>query len=233
MRRNFWKIMNLKRGEGKPKRVVVVSVCLVVACLLSVCAGAFLCASEKKKASASVNPLQQEIAGKILRFHVRANSDSDEDQAVKLAVRDAVGIWMRENLEESDTDLDSMKAFVHAHLEDINAVAEEALEAGGFSYGASSTIKRVYFPEKTYGPYTFPEGEYEALQIVLGEGTGHNWWCVLYPNLCFRGSVYEIDEEEGREVLREVLDAEEYADIVDAGHLVFRWKFLEFLKAKR
>lgn len=73
------------------------------------------------------------------------------------------------------------------------------------------------FPVKTYGDYTFPAGKYRALQITLGKGEGHNWWCVLYPNMCFQGSVYEVMDESSGEELREVLTQEEYADVFDSG----------------
>ena len=74
----------------------------------------------------------------------------------------------------------------------------------------------------------FPKGDYEALQIVIGEGEGQNWWCVLYPNMCFRGSVFEVVEEEAGEALREVLSPWEYADVFESGKVQLRFKILEF-----
>ena len=73
-------------------------------------------------------------------------------------------------------------------MDEIIAVSKETLKANGFTYGASAELTHTDFPEKTYGDYTFPKGNYEALEITLGDGEGHNWWCVLYPNMCFRGS---------------------------------------------
>ncbi len=95
--------------------------------------------------------------------------------------------------------------------------------------GKNTAQKRLYIwcqgkacqcgfpPVKTYGDYTFPAGKYRALQITLGKGEGHNWWCVLYPNMCFQGSVYEVMDESSGEELREVLTQEEYADVFDSG----------------
>ena len=162
------------------------------------------------------DPLQPRIAEKILRFHILANSDSDVDQEVKIKVRDAVGQMLEPRLKDAQ-DLADTERIVEENMDAIVATAENTLEENGFSYGASARLAKVDFPVKTYGDYTFPAGEYEALQVTLGEGEGHNWWCVLYPNMCFQGSVYEVVDEESDEELREVLTPEEYADVFDSG----------------
>lgn len=172
------------------------------------------------------DPLQPSIASKILRFHVLANSDTDCDQAVKLEVRDAVGTYLQPFLEEAES-LDETKTIVDAQLESIVEVAENTLKRCGYEYEVTARLTRVSFPQKTYGAYTFPKGNYEALQIVIGEGNGQNWWCVLYPNMCFKGSVFEVIEEEADASLREVLNAWEYADVFSSGKVEFRLKFLE------
>ena len=171
--------------------------------------------------------LQPSIASKILRFHVLANSDSIADQTVKEKVRDAVGIYLQPLLGEAKS-LEDTKQIIAANMQDIIQVAENTLRENGYSYPVSAQITRTDFPEKTYGAYTFPKGEYEALQIVIGEGEGQNWWCVLYPNMCFRGSVFEVIEEEAGEALREVLSPWEYADVFESGKVEVRFKFLEF-----
>jgi stage II sporulation protein R len=179
--------------------------------------------------TAQTDPLQPQIAQKILRFHVLANSDSEDDQAVKLKVRDAVGTFMQEKLENANS-LATSKQIVADNLEVIRQTAEETLQKEGYSYGVTASLSTVEFPEKTYGAFTFPAGEYEALEVVLGEGEGHNWWCVLYPNLCFRGSMYEVVDEESEKELREVLTPEEYADVFNSGHFEIRLKFLEHFR---
>jgi stage II sporulation protein R len=179
--------------------------------------------------TAQTDPLQPQIAKKILRFHVLANSDSEDDQAVKLKVRDAVGTIMQEKLENADS-LSTSKQIVSDNLELIRQTAQETLQKEGYSYGVTASLSTVEFPEKTYGAFTFPAGEYEALEVVLGEGEGHNWWCVLYPNLCFRGSMYEVVDEESEKELREVLTPEEYADVFNSGHFEIRLKFLEHFR---
>ena len=173
------------------------------------------------------DPLQPSIASKILRFHVLANSDTACDQAVKEEVRDAVGTYLQPLLEEAES-LEETKQIVSGHMEQVVGVAKQTLENKGFDYDVSARIAHIDFPEKTYGAYTFPKGKYEALQIVIGEGNGQNWWCVLYPNMCFKGSVFEVIEEEASESLKEVLNPWEYADVFDSGKVEFRFKFLEY-----
>ena len=171
--------------------------------------------------------LQPSIATKILRFHVLANSDSLADQNVKKEVRDAVGTYLQPFLEDADS-LNETKEIVNKHMDKILAISKETLEEHGYDYNVSARITKTDFPEKTYGNYTFPKGKYEALQIVIGEGNGQNWWCVLYPNMCFSGSVFEVVEEQAKESLKEVLNAWEYADVFDSGNVQIRFKFLEY-----
>lgn len=179
------------------------------------------------KGQAKESSLQPEIAKKILRFHVLANSDSKEDQEVKEKVRDAIGVMMQPRL-EGVTDMGKTRQIVEDSMEDIIVTAEETLRDNGYGYEVRAEITYTDFPEKTYGNYTFPAGEYEALEVVIGEGKGQNWWCVLYPNMCFRGSVFEVVEEEAEDALREVLTPEEYEEVFDSGDFEIRFKFLEY-----
>ena len=116
--------------------------------------------------------MQKSIAGKILRFHVLANSDSEADQNVKKQVRDAVGAYIEPYLLECE-NIEETRATVNDHMDEIIAVSKETLKANGFTYGASAELTHTDFPEKTYGDYTFPKGNYEALEITLGDGEGH------------------------------------------------------------
>ncbi len=175
------------------------------------------------------DPLQPEIAEKILRFHVLANSDGQEDQKVKEQVRDAVGTLLQPELSKAKS-LEDSRRIIQENMAEITTAAKEVLYENGFDYEARAYLTHTYFPEKTYGDYTFPEGEYEALEIVLGQGKGHNWWCVLYPNMCFRGSVFEIVNEDAKKALREVLTPEEYEDVFDSGNFKIRLKFLEYFR---
>lgn len=173
--------------------------------------------------------MQEDIAGKVLRFHVLANSDSREDQVLKLAVRDAVGVEMAEVLAGAG-DREACEKIINANLNQIKATAERVVEEWGLDYEVEAALEEVDFPVKTYGDYTFPAGKYEALRVVIGEGEGHNWWCVMYPNMCFSGSVYEVVDEEAEEKLREVLDEEEYETVLSSGDYEVRLKCLDFLR---
>ena len=113
------------------------------------------------------DPLQPSIASKILRFHVLANSDAVCDQSVKETVRDAVGTYLQPLLEEARS-LEETKQIVAGNIEEIIETAKETLKREGYDYDVTARIARIDFPEKTYGSYTFPKGEYEALQIVIG-----------------------------------------------------------------
>lgn len=173
--------------------------------------------------------LQQSIASKILRFHVIANSDSEADQSLKLMVRDAVGKLMEPKLKEV-SDIRTTEQIVEQAIPEIVATAETTLHDHGCDETVTAELTSTYFPVKSYGSYTFPEGEYEALEVVIGNGKGHNWWCVLYPNMCFRDSVYEIVDDEAGEELKKVLNTEEYEDVFESGNYEVQWKLLDYFK---
>ena len=148
--------------------------------------GILVLAGNGKMQQAKADPLQPEIARKILRFHILANSDSEEDQAVKIKVRDAIGKMMGPKLADSK-NLEETKKIVSENMNDIVALAEKTLEDNGYTYGATAELAHVQFPEKNYGDYTFPAGEYEALEVTLGKGGGHNWcvWLKCLYNFIF------------------------------------------------
>ncbi|MDD6042910.1 MAG: stage II sporulation protein R [Eubacteriaceae bacterium] len=138
-----------------------------------------------------VNTLENDHEG-IIRLHILASSDSKEDQALKLKVRDKVIQYMegQESIEES-------REYIESHLDDIEEIANGVIAAEGFEYKAKARLGVFFIPEKCYEDLTLPAGNYEALRITLGKGQGMNWWCVIFPNLCL------IDEdavdEEGEE----------------------------------
>lgn len=115
----------------------------------------------------------------ILRLHVIANSDSEADQAVKLLVRDEILARMEPGGSAAEAE-----AFVRTHGAELLAAAEDVLRDNGFSYGAQLMLGAYDFPDRTYGGTLYPAGTYRALRVVLGDGAGQNWWCVLFPPLC-------------------------------------------------
>lgn len=169
--------------------------------------------------------LAQELAQKVIRFHVRANSDSTEDQDLKLLVRDAVGAYMQQEL-FGITDADESRVRIKQDIPAIIDTAKNTIAQQGYDYSVTAVLTRADFPKKTYGSYTFPAGEYEALQLTIGQGKGKNWWCVMYPNMCFSGSVYEVVDEEAEEALKQVLTTEEYEAVMENGNYEVKWKWL-------
>ena len=172
--------------------------------------------------------LQQAISDKVLRFHVLANSDSEADQNLKLAVRDAVGSFMQEKLTAVE-NLEECEMVVRQSLGEIEEAAAETIAENGYDYDVTAELEHTSFPVKNYGSYTFPAGDYEALRIVIGEGNGHNWWCGMYPNMCFSDSMYEVVDKEAGGKLREVLTTEEYEKVLAEGDYQVRMKYFSWL----
>ena len=172
--------------------------------------------------------MQQKLADKVLRFHVLANSDSEADQQLKYQVRDAVGCYLQKELGTADSREES-EQIITGQLEQIQEVAEETVKEHGYSYSVRAELEETAFPVKSYGSFTFPSGTYEALRVVIGEGKGHNWWGVLYPNLCFEGSLYEMSEEKDVGILREVLSEEELQAVLKSGNYKIQCKYFTFL----
>ena len=119
----------------------------------------------------------------VVRLHILANSDSEFDQRVKLQVRDA--LLEKNTIILSDgVNTENAPAYFEMSRDELLECAEAVLKEHNCNYGASVTLKKEYFETRIYGSYTFPAGEYTALKVVLGEGNGKNWWCVMFPPLC-------------------------------------------------
>ena len=168
---------------------------------------------------------QKEIAGEVLRFHVLANSDSDDDQELKLQVRDQVLAFMQEELPE-DADLRETESWVGEHLSELEDIARQKIIDEGYEYGVNAELTDCYFPKRTYGDVTFPAGTYHALRISIGAAEGHNWWCVLYPNLCFTDAVHAVVPEDGKEKIKSVLSEDDYETLTATSDFKIRWFFL-------
>lgn len=175
---------------------------------------------------------QKEIADEIIRFHVRANSDSDEDQELKLKVKDRLVLYLEEVLENAK-HLDEARNILYDGREEITALAKEVIRAEGYDYQVDVYFEESYFPMKVYGDMSFPPGMYEAFRVDIGDACGKNWWCVLYPPLCFVDSTYSVVPEDTKEQFQEVLSEEAYSAICNEdtaeNTYEFRFKFLTFL----
>ncbi len=148
----------------------------------------------------------------IIRFHVRANSDRTEDQELKMAVKEDVMTLLTPLLSTCSNVEESRKIIV-ANLQNIYTVAVNTIIEQGYDYDVKVYLTEEEFPAKTYGDLTFPAGEYQALRIDIGAAKGQNWWCVMYPPLCFIDGSTVVVSKEGKEELREALTPEEYEEL--------------------
>lgn len=157
----------------------------------------------------SSQQIQKEIASQIIRLHVIANSDSDSDQALKLRVRDAIITKLQQELEGAST-VEEARSIILTQMPQIEQTAQRVITQQGYAYTANLSLENRYFPVKIYGDLSFPAGEYEALCLEIGEAAGHNWWCVLFPSLCFVDETYAVVPEESKKRLQDALSQEEY-----------------------
>ena len=159
---------------------------------------------------------QQDIAEEILRLHVVANSDSEEDQALKMEVNESIVTYLRGIMGDAKS-VEEARLEIQKRLPEIEDLVREKMKMEGYDYEADAVLGKCYFPVKEYGDMTFPAGEYEALKGNLGKSAGKNWWCVMYPTLCFVDSTYQIVPETSKEKLKENLTEEEYNSLLDGG----------------
>lgn len=171
--------------------------------------------------------IQQGISEKIMRFHVVANSNSDRDQELKLKVKEAVVSYISPILKES-ADINQSKEILAEKQDEILAIADKVIRDNGYDYPVTVGFEHTYFPTKSYGSYTFPPGEYEAFMIRIGKSEGKNWWCVLYPPLCFIDISHGVVDQECGGQLENILTTEEFS-AVSGENIGFRFKYLTFL----
>lgn len=192
--------------------------CLLLALLLSM--------SKERNAEEA---MAARIAPEILRFHVLANSDSTEDQNLKLKVRTMLLNTIYEEMGEN-ASLEETKKYVRSHKNRLEKKAEKYMYTLGYDYPAHMELTTTYFPTKTYGDMVFPCGNYEAVRVKIGEGKGRNWWCVLYPPLCFVDSSYAVVPDTSKELLREALEPSDYLKLnKDNTKIHVRLKLAELL----
>ncbi|HCJ08022.1 MAG: stage II sporulation protein R [Lachnospiraceae bacterium] len=167
----------------------------------------------------------------ILRFHVRANSDTEEDQALKMAVKEDVVTMLKPLLEEC-ADVSESKQVIVANLQNIYTTAVNTITEQGYDYPAKVYVTEEEFPAKTYGDLTFPAGKYQALRVDIGKAEGQNWWCVMFPPLCFVDESTAVVDANGKEMLKENLTKEEYEALFANGNIEGKSKIWEWIKSK-
>lgn len=176
-----------------------------------------------------VEAVSSDISESVFRLHVIANSNSDEDQNLKYKVRDSLLNYMN-NICNKCTSKEEAIKLVSEHQENFKQVALETIKNEGYSYNINIEIGNFEFPTKQYGDISLPAGFYDALKVEIGKAEGKNWWCVMFPSLCFIDVSSGIVPEESKEELQNVLSDEEYSIISDNSNyeMKFKFKLLEF-----
>lgn len=136
---------------------------------------------------------QAQLAGQVIRLHVLANSDTQADQELKLAVRDRV-LEQAEGLYPQNATLEQARAILEDNLNALAAAGQQVVNEAGKDYPVTACLEQCWFPTKEYGDFALPAGEYTALRVVIGEGAGQNWWCVAFPPLCLGAATESVDD---------------------------------------
>lgn len=174
--------------------------------------------------------LQEGIAKEIIRLHVIANSDSDEDQQLKYQVKDALVQALKPYLNEAH-DIEEAQDILKHKLPLIQEISSHVIEENGYKYMVTASLSPSYFPTRVYGGYTFPPGSYEALQVKIGDAQGKNWWCVMFPPLCFVDETYSIVDKDSEEKLKYLLSEEEFEELKnDKTKIKVKFKILDYIK---
>lgn len=168
--------------------------------------------------------LQQGIASEIIRFHVIGNSDSAKDQALKLEIRQALTDALKPQLEKVK-NIGEARSILKNNLPEMEAISDRIIEENGLNYKAAASIERGYFPLKVYGDLSLPPGEYEAVRVELGAARGQNWWCIMFPPLCFVDATYSVVPDSSKEELKYLLTDEEYNAVLSDKDTKIKVKF--------
>ncbi|TCU79194.1 stage II sporulation protein R [Tissierella praeacuta] len=166
--------------------------------------------------------VKKSFEDEIIRFHIRANSDKEEDQALKLKIRDEILKEMKEKFKHTKT-LEESREVIRANMKEMKDITERVIQKEGKDYDVAITLDQDNFPTRKYGNLVLPSGEYETLLITLGEGKGQNWWCIMFPPLCFvditHSVAYNVEKE---------LDTK-----IEEPQLKLKWKTAELIKKQK
>jgi stage II sporulation protein R len=178
-----------------------------------------------------VNAVSNDIENSVFRLHVIANSNSDEDQNLKYIVRDNVLNYIN-SLSKGVSSKDDVIKLANENIENIKNIAQNTVYENGYNYPVTVEIGNFSFPTKTYGDIKFPAGFYDALRIKIGNASGRNWWCVMFPPLCFVDVSSGIVPDESKETIKNSLSSEEYNLLSDdsSNNLKIKFKIIETLQ---
>ena len=174
-----------------------------------------------------INTVSAHISESVFRLHIIANSDSIEDQNLKYKIRDRIIQYMN-TLSKNMSSKQDVQATIQSHIDDFKSIAKEVILENGYDYDVTVQIGNFEFPTKTYGDISLPAGFYDALKIQIGDAGGQNWWCVMFPPLCFVDVTSGIVPDESKELMQEELSDEEYYIISqDTPEIKFKFKLIE------
>lgn len=178
-----------------------------------------------------VNAVSANISSSVFRLHVIANSDSAEDQNLKYLVRDALIDYMN-SVSKNSNSKDEALSIAYQHKSDFYKIAKKVINDNGYDYNVNISIGNFTFPTKNYGDISLPAGYYDALKVEIGNASGQNWWCVMFPPLCFVDISTGIVPEDSKETIKDSLHTEEYNLINNAqtADVKFKFKLLEFFQ---
>ena len=183
-----------------------------------------LCVTAVVSAAMYSERMSSGISSKFIRFHVIANSDSGVDQSLKIKVKDGVLAALKDEVDLCRTPEDTRNAIINS-FPLIERASREIIRDEGFDYTAKASLERVMFPTKEYGELVLAAGNYEALRIEIGEAAGRNWWCVVYPPLCYVDVAQGTISENTRNELKNSMSDEEYRLVIKNDGFSFKLKF--------
>ena len=180
-----------------------------------------------------VQAVSTDISNSVFRLHVIANSDNKEDQNLKYKVRDRLLNYMNSICTDATTKQEAI-LIAQDHQKEFEKLALEVIHEEGFDYSVNINIGNFEFPTKTYGDISLPAGMYDALRVEIGDAIGQNWWCVMFPSLCFIDISSGIVEDDSKTLLEDNLSDESYTIVSDSSNPVvkFKFKILEFFGRK-
>lgn len=179
-------------------------------------------------AQSYASAVSEDLSQAVFRLHVIANSDSDEDQSLKLKVRDNLLNYMNSISSNCSTKKEAMD-LAQANIEVFQQIAQNTIFEFGYNYPVTIQLGNFYFPTKYYGDISLPSGFYDAIKVEIGEAKGKNWWCVMFPALCFIDINSGIVDDDAKESLEKNLETESYSIISkESPELKFKFKIVEF-----
>ena len=211
-------------------KVRIIKVRLVILILSLIAIISIMSISIKNEAD-KIDNVSESYKEKLIRFHVIANSDTNEDQELKLKVRDAVIAYLQPKLENSKS-IEESEAIIKGEYDNLENISKKIISDNGYDYNVNIGLQYSNFPAKQYSSVVLPAGKYKALKIIIGQGKGKNWWCVMFPPLCFVDDQNGVINEKTDKKLKEILTSEEYDLIMaknktEVNNLKFKFKITE------